>query len=133
MLFPSSIIIVDGSFYTSYVKLMYSMVQKIHNVFDKSKLLLHFIATGIYIQRQYYRINCNPQLQLRLVVTYFKKSKGILANLAVCLFIAFISESKKQWRKSDSLEVDSNDESRFPEINRHVMFYPMPKDEGSSY
>lgn len=133
MLFRSSIIIVDGSFYTSYVKLMYLMVQKIHNVFDKSKVLLYFIATGIRIQRQYYQINCNPQLQLRLVVTYFKKSKGILANLAVCLFIAFISESKKQWRKSDSLEVDSNDESGFPEINRDVMFYPMPKDEGSSY
>lgn len=72
-------------------------------------------------------------MQLRLVVTYFKKSKGILADLVVCLFIAFISESKKQWRKSDSLEVDSNDESHFPEINRDVMFYPMPKDEGSSY
>lgn len=112
---------------------MYLMAQKIHNVFDKSEALLYFIATGICIQRQYYRINCNAQLQLRLVDTYFKKSKGILANLAVCLFIAFISESKRQGRKSDSLEVDSNDESRFPEINRDVMFYPMPKDEGSSY
>lgn len=100
---------------------MYLTVQKIRYVFDKSKVLLYFIATGICIQRQYYRINCNAQLQLRLVVTYFKKTKGILANLAVCLFIAFISESKKQWRKSDSLEVDSNDESRFPKINRDVL------------